>query len=90
MKLDFLSKNIEWTKLNQSLSSGYREILVATHKHSKKDWCITMGYLEPYDNYKKYKIMAKINGMPDFYPAKEINKKDVLAIGFFVEYGYIK
>lgn len=90
MKTDFLPKNIEWISVESIPSSGYQEVLIAMNKHSKEDWYIVMGCIYPYDNYTKFKILARVHGMTDSKWVTEIEKKDVLAIGKFCQYGYVK
>lgn len=89
MKTDFLPKGIEWINLKSISSNSYQEILIAMHKHSKKDWYVIMGCIEPYDNYTKFKVLGRIHGIPNSYPVTEIKKKDILAIGKFKSYGYV-
>lgn len=76
-----LPNKIEWEDVKSVDPCCYMEVLVVRHKHTKQDWEILFGTIEPYDNYKKFRVFVRpiMSGL--LSDLKEIAKKDVLAIG---------
>lgn len=85
--MNFLSNRIEWVDPFSLSSNSYKEVLIAIHKHSHRDYMIVFGWVEPVDNYTDYKLMARIRGMDVSYPITELNKSEILAVGIFKRYG---
>lgn len=78
--MNFLPKEIKWINPYEASSTSFEYVLVATHKHSVRDWEICFGAISPIDNYEDYEI--KIG-------ERVVDKSEVLAIGLFKSYGKI-
>lgn len=79
--MKFLPKNIEWIDPYKCSPNSFRYILVATNKHSVRDWQIDFGCINPIDNYVDYEIKIGDRIVP---------KSEVLSVGLFQSYGYVE
>ncbi len=80
-KMKFLPKDIEWINPYSASSNSYRQVLVATNKHSVRDWEILFGNIYPIDNYTDYQIRVG---------DRVLEKSEVLALGLFLSYGCVE
>lgn len=79
--MKFLPTQIKWFDPYECSSASFQYVLVATHKHSHRDWEINFGSIYPIENYTDYQI--KIGD-------RIIDRSEVLAIGMFSQYGRLE